>query len=406
MNRYETGKQLPPMRTATVTIWLQGGEYWARYRNNHTLDVSPPAVKLNITQSMLANILAKMRNKLEEIATANIWSLLKDPLDQPPAGLATERFSSFMAAVASEGATLYDHLINKSDFGKYIIKLNDLEHGSSITIETDNASIPWEILYPLPYNIDWTPEVKEKHKIEPEQLWGYRFLIEHIIFPPLNRSFGPPPLQEHRRGNTFVSLNLNPTIDKAFENRPYKPIEAHKDFFKTSLEKRSLGEIRMKGDEIKRVLLSESQATIIYLFCHGKADNPFLDKTGEQLQLDEKDYIEPSFFDDRSGVKFQRGPIVILNSCSSGAYSPLSFSTFYEKLIERRALGVIGTTLPMPATFAAAFGLRLMKSYLEDTPKPTIGKALRKMRQDLLDKSNPLGLFYQLQCYLHVTRPN
>jgi hypothetical protein len=138
------------------------------------------------------------------------------------------------------------------------------------------------------------------------------------------------------------------------------------------------------------------------LYCHGKSDDPYQSSGGEQLELDEDAIIDPSFFY-YGEKKYRRGPIVILNSCSSGAYSALSFSNFHSELIKRRALGVIGTTIPMPATFASAFGQRLVRDYLKG--KLPIGQILRNMRKELLAKNNPLGLFYVLQCPWHVKAP-
>jgi hypothetical protein len=153
---------------------------------------------------------------------------------------------------------------------------------------------------------------------------------------------------------------------------------------------------------IKKLLLSNSRANVIYLYCHGRSDDPFDKGGGEQLELDENTIIEPSFFDYGQN-KYRRGPIVILNSCSSGAYSPISFSNFYSELMKRRALGVIGTTIPMPATFASAFGQRLIRDYLKGDK--AIGEVLLNLRKDLLANNNPLGLFYVLQCPWHVKAP-
>ena len=65
-------------------------------------------------------------------------------------------------------------------------------------------------------------------------------------------------------------------------------------------------------------------------------------------------------------------------------------------------MGIIGTTIKMPATFAAAFGRELIKSYLDGIP---IGKAIYDLRRKLLGLDNPLGLFYSLQCPSHITAP-
>jgi hypothetical protein len=208
---------------------------------------------------------------------------------------------------------------------------------------------------------------------------------------------------EHRKGKNLVSLNLNPTIDEDFKELPYSPIREHRNFYQNELRKNKLGQLRVGGEAIKKNLLSKSRANVIYLYCHGRSDDPYDGGGGEQLELDRDDVIEPDFFNYGEN-KYLRGPIVILNSCSSGAYSPLSFSTFHSQLLKRGALGVIGTTLPMPAAFASAFGQRLIREYI--TGGKTIGEVLLRLRKELLALRNPLGLFYALQCPSHVRAPS
>ena len=65
-------------------------------------------------------------------------------------------------------------------------------------------------------------------------------------------------------------------------------------------------------------------------------------------------------------------------------------------------MGIIGTTIQIPTTFAAAFGRELIKSYLATVP---IGRSIYDLRRNLLDLDNPLGLFYSLQCPGHITAP-
>ena len=65
-------------------------------------------------------------------------------------------------------------------------------------------------------------------------------------------------------------------------------------------------------------------------------------------------------------------------------------------------MGIIGTTIEIPATFAAAFGRKLIEAYLDGIP---IGTVVYKLRRELLDRSNPLGLFYSLQCPFYITAP-
>lgn len=65
-------------------------------------------------------------------------------------------------------------------------------------------------------------------------------------------------------------------------------------------------------------------------------------------------------------------------------------------------MGIIGTSIEMPITFGAAFGCRLLEEYIKGVP---LGVAIYALRRELVDKGNPLGLFYSLQCPIEVTAP-
>jgi hypothetical protein len=392
-----TGKGvMSPLRTANLTIWAEGAELRAQFRNNGTDEKSRPALKLSIKLADLNHYLLQIRNRLGEISTNGVWSEARNPI-MPSKAAAKPLLEEFTEIVASKGAALYKTLTDEPELGQFIKKINELPAGSSISIETDCALFPWEMIYPAAFNIN----LPKKPRVQPEKFWGSRYLIEYFI-APRNGSSGIPPIAEHRNGRSFVSLNVNPTIDDESLDLQYRPVAQHNNFFDKNLRKPLRGELRMDGKSIKKLLLSDTSANLIYLYCHGSSDDPYQLGGGEQLELDKNATIDPTFFY-FGKKKYRRGPIVILNSCSSGAYSALSFSNFHSELIKRRALGVIGTTIPMPATFASAFGQRLVRDYLKG--KLPIGQILRNMRKELLSKNNPLGLFYVLQCPWHVKAP-
>jgi hypothetical protein len=99
-------------------------------------------------------------------------------------------------------------------------------------------------------------------------------------------------------------------------------------------------------------------------------------------------------------VTYPRGPLVFLNSCSSGGFSPLGFSTFLTRFRDKQALGLITTSFTIPAAFAAVFGQRLIERYVAGE---RLGRALLALRRDLLKVGVPLGLFYSLHCPGDIT---
>lgn len=390
-------KDHPPLRTATLNFWSDGDALWASFRNHETCESLGQEKLNNMTLSKLTNELCKLGPLLSPVAGDSIWSIFQDPLAKPPNDKVKSVFDSHLEQVVSAGSSLFSGLSENQHFCTILQTIDNLPPDSRLTIETDIGFLPWEILYPLPYNKDWTNAKKAENRIQHEKLWGYRFSIECILLQR-GESF-KPPFSKHQSGKAFVSLNLNPTIDEELKNSQLKPLDYHRKFYESDLHE-GRGELHTTGEEVKTLLLSrDCQATIIYLYCHGSNDTPFGQQ--EKLELDKNDTINPSFLNDES--KFLRGPIIILNSCSSAAYSALTFATFLSKFRTKGALGLVGTSFTVPATFAAAFGRSLIKSYLAGVP---IGKSLLNIRRDLLDKGgNPMGLFYSLQCHMHITAP-
>ncbi len=335
--------------------------------------------------------------KVLNAAQTAIWAGLSDPLGEPQNKTAKEEFTNAVVRVVTAGATLYQNL-SENGFRAILEKIEaTLKEGDRLTIQTDSAFLPWEILYPFEYNEDWPASKKAKNPLRPQALWGYKFMTNHVLLPSMDEGGWEPPLAAHQDGPAFISLNLNKTIEDAFEKREFKPIDFHRKFYQSNLL--TCGQLLDDPESIKELLLaSDNKATIIYLYCHGRSTTLY-DAAGDQLELDTETFITPSFLDD---TKYQRGPIVVLNSCSSAATSPVSFSSFHKKFRNKRAMGIIGTTIEIPATFAAAFGKKLIEAYLAGIP---IGAAIYKLRQELLDRSNPLGMFYSLQCPFYITAP-
>src|SRR5689334_5164149 len=381
--------------TATLNLLFESKQISCQISGPSIVPWQSPITPINIDLAGLSGRISQLKKVLNSSQTA-IWAGLKDPLGEPTNTTAKDEFRRAVERVISEGAELYGELARKG-FRAILEKINStLKQGDRLTIQTDSAFLPWEILYPFEYSDEWPDEKKAENPLRPHELWGYRFMTNHILFPSLDEGGWEPPLAEHLSGPAFISLNLNKSIEDAFKERAFKPILFHRNFYKESLSSR--GQLLDDPEKIKKLLLDSKEATVIYLYCHGRSTTLF-DGTGDELEIDTGKIISPNFLDD---TKYQRGPIVVLNSCNSAATSPLSFSSFHQKFRIKRAMGIVGTTIEIPATFAAAFGKKLILAYLDGIP---IGTAVHKLRQELLDRNNPLGLFYSLQCPFYVTAP-
>ncbi len=349
----------------------------------------------DLTRTTLAAALNNIRPDLEGVANNQVWTMLQDPFNPPADEGIQKALEKCLRQVVGAGSTLYSALSADQKFAGILNRIEQLPVSSRLSIRTDCAYIPWEILYPERFQADWGDDVPAPRV---EQLWGNRLLIE-CLQSKRGQDY-KTPIKQHRSSPTFISFNLNSTIDEAFGASSYKPVKSHVEFAGQFADQAIKFEVKTTGEEIKKMLLAgDCEATLIYLYCHGQNDNPLQENQSERLEIDRDDFIRPRFLD--NGQTYRRGPIIFLNSCSSGAFSPLSFSTFLTRFREKQSLGLITTSFTVPATFAAAFGQQFLTRYLAGE---RVGQVLRDMRRELLQQKIPLGLFYSLQCPADTTK--
>ena len=121
-------------------------------------------------------------------------------------------------------------------------------------------------------------------------------------------------------------------------------------------------------------------------------------RPSEKIELAKDDMIGEEIIKEKP--PFSKQPVVFLNSCSSGAFSLLSFVNFHRKFKSVGVRGMIVTDFAVPILVGAVIGQKLITNYLGGIP---IGKVLLELTRALLDRNNPVGLFYSLQCPLDYT---
>ena len=364
-------------------------------------DVTTPLV-LNMDRATLANRITQVKNAMPATDT-NVWANLLEPLALQTDAYVKSRFEVCMQNTISEGHGLYIFLAEKG-LESILKKLDAMPEGSTLTVNTDCAFLPWEILYSRPYDVTWPDEVKAANPPpDPTRLWGYRFMINYNLLDQDGTPDWVTLMAAHKSGQPYISLNLNPSITNT--GRKFHPITYHRNFYDQHLAVKNIGNVYDSLSAILGQLYSNEQnATVIYLYCHGHNSVPFAADNSEMLEFapgqpDKR--LKPDALGKAPNV-YARAPIVFLNSCLSAQTSPLSFSSFHAVFRKKQAMGIIGTSIEMPITFGAAFGCRLLEEYLKGVP---LGVAIYALRRELVDNGNPLGLFYSLQCPIEVTAP-
>lgn len=388
---------------ATLTFsTVQGGALFAHLLIKHAdgPDDGTPFMVLDTDRASLANEISQVKNSMPPASTA-IWAGLADPLAAPPSEPVAARFQECMENTIGEGNRLYKFLV-KVGLGPILEQLDQMPEGSKLTINTDCAFLPWEILYSRSYSANLPASVKAKEPLpDPKRMWGYRFLIQYNLLDKNETPNWVELMAAHKNGQPFISLNLNPSIANA--GRPFQPIAYHRDFYTQHLSLNKVGAIYDSASDIEGQLYSEQQdATVLYLYCHGRNSVPFAVNNSEALEFEPNGNLLDPVTLGAYENEYTRAPVIFLNSCTSGQPSPLSFSSFHLAFRRKKAMGIIGTSIEMPITFGAAFGCRLLEEYIKGVP---LGVAIYALRRELVDKGNPLGLFYSLQCPIEVTAP-
>jgi hypothetical protein len=383
-------------REARLAIFADGDKL-SIFFDNLSTDLSFQVTPKIFTRASLADFLGKTKASLDGIPDHLIWTELADSMARPAVDSAgAKAFRQCLEGVATAGWTLYSSIAEDPDMQPILKAIDDLPPGSTLSIRTDCAFLPWEIVNPSEFNMRYSDALKAQHPVQTQNFWGNKFSIECLLAGQKQQYKTPSGI--HEASPASVSMNIYRTIDDDFADRKVLPGQSH-ETFSAELAPTVKTEVRKTGGDIRQIFETANEATLIYLFCHGQNDKALDPKQQEKLEVDKDIFVSP--IDLPRGIKYPRGPIVFLNSCSSGSFSPLAFSTFLSAFRDKQALGLIATSFPIPITFGSAFGQELMRRYFKN--KSPIGKALLKLRQEQLANGNPLGLFYSLQCPADIT---
>jgi len=152
------------------------------------------------------------------------------------------------------------------------------------------------------------------------------------------------------------------------------------------------------ADELKEVKDSLPQLQqLCYFYCHGGSSstglNPWL-TVGKDERLMPSDLYALGLEEEWRFNNVR--PLVFINACHSIEFTPEALSAFLPELTTAGASGIIGTEISIYEPLAVEFGEGLIQAFLNGE---SIGKAVQKLRWQLLLKRNVLGLVYTPYCY-------
>ncbi len=351
----------------------------------------------------LETMLKGVHNELARCyADQDFWAEFDGTI--PPganAQVAADALAETLGIVAAAGSLLNDELRADSEIERALEYIEaNAAPGAVLTVSTDNVFLPWEILYSEHRTLQMLEDGSEAPPVAAEKFWGARFAIETE-----KRGFGSLSTlrKAHLRNRPKVALNLNPTITIAGVPAASQPLKVQRDWAQ-GLAQRGL--LEGVEDSCKLVLAvlqrASTEASFIYVFCHGSSPDVFRG-TNETLVLGDKCTLSPR--DLQKWPAYSGAPIIFLNSCKAGVSSPLTFSSFLAEFRKRGALGTIATSFSVPIAFAARFGEEVVQAYL-GRQGSLAAEMLRLRRLHLLERGDPVPLFYTLQCNLDAPPPS
>jgi len=361
-------------------------------------EASDSATAVKVDAAQLAASLAATLSPLADSYIGSVWKRFTGVLPEGEGlGPVQAALARALECVATAGYTLNSAL--RADVG--LRRLLDyieakVPEGAVLTVTTESVFLPWELLTCQQWSQSRSPgQIKAAPFPDRTLFWGARFAIETVLA-------GAAPVGERKRihlqASPSVSVNLNPKISMQGVPAEEQPLQVQKAWA-ISLGERQLLERKVNEHcvRMREVLQdADTSASLIYLYCHGSSGDA-LDGINEVLQLDDGCVIAPP--DVRGDLLYRAAPIVFLNACQTGSHSPLAYSNFLREFNRRGAIGLIATSHSVPITFGAHFGPQVVNRYLER--RGSLATTLLQMRRlHLIERGNPVPLFYTLQCQL------
>lgn len=335
----------------------------------------------DIGRARLKQLLDEVQGELANCYLDTVWERFDGSAPLPSAAAALQRS---MAMAANAGWRLHAELSRSPGIKAALAYIEtQVADGAVLSVTTDDVFVPWELMYPRPHTANMSEAQARLNPLDPRLFWGVRFAVETV-----QRGEGSLIELNDRQRETApaVSLNVDPAIGAPGAER--HPLQVQQAWAR----RMQLAEPRTQCAAVRRVLQDdEDHPTLIYVYCHGTSGG------NDELRLCEGCALRP--LDVEAGSRYVNAPVVFLNSCRSGAYSPMSFSTFLSLFRQRGALGMIATTGLIPVVFGAHFGAEVVQAYLARQGR-LAGALLDLRRKHVLERGNPVPLLYSVQCQL------
>nr|WP_044200470.1 hypothetical protein [Oscillochloris trichoides] len=375
---------LPTNEDAITLFFARGGETLrlVLLERGQSWDVPLP-----LTDHDLASLTQRAHTTLRDLILHQPGRALSGTLRVAPAVRDVT-----LRRLADLGAGLWTGLFNphgaSSDLHDLRAHLAARSQRSSlqITIVGHRVALPWQLLSVGQPDPD----------IRADSFWGLRHEIAVQPLPGRKRASTVHAAAPAPR-SALLAFNLG--IDQEVKMPVIAPQRAALAALGLSIH-----EVTTEA-RLRDALISGSDAALLYLYGHMRSplrrpsgptvdmDQMVIELTtpAQAISLEELRRVAPVEREPR----LRAGPLVLINACSSGEQTPLSFGGLVPYLLDLGAQAVIGTAVETPIHFAAAFGPDVIGRVF-GAGQP-VGAALLAARiSALAQHDNPLGLLYEL----------
>jgi CHAT domain len=311
-----------------------------------------------------------------------------------------ELLNTWLPSLANVGRELYRQLLpaNQAEGSEKLQAALIPNTVIQVNPVLGKVTIPWALLYErkirqskqnrvcdrfTQHDLDCTgcPHKSDQQVVCPHAFWGYRYSIEQLPCWTSNKHNYPVALVRQIQNERQLQLSFN--VYRNFELWQEHLIKLQATGSVNILPAEEMFELESIWSEHGQIL------DLVYFYCHGGIE-----------EMPKKPYLEIS--DDRIYSNFLEcyestwlhHPLVFLNGCATGDYSPESYVSLIDDFLNAGASGVVGTECPVSETFAEYYATDVFQRLFAGE---AMGQAMLAVRRNLLQQYyNPLGLVYSL----------
>ncbi|WP_211178478.1 MULTISPECIES: CHAT domain-containing protein [Brasilonema] len=344
----------------------------------------------------LGSAIAGIRQQLHSTLVDGYWGQVQGSIEQ---------LNTWLPKLADVGRELYRQLLPQNqdslltdDQGETLQAALQPNTVIQVNPVLGKVTIPWALLYErkiktskqnrvcdrfTEHDLDCTncPNKSDPKFICPHAFWGYRYSIEQLPCWASSKHNSPVALVRQIKNNQQLQLSFNVYRDFQLWQEHLPKLEAAGSINILSAEE--MLKLESIWEEHGNVL------DLIYFYCHGGLEEmpkrPYLELSDERIYSNFLECYESTW---------QHHPLVFLNGCATGDYSPESYVSLIDDFLNAGASGVVGTECPVSEPFAEYYATEVFKRLFAGE---TMGQAMLAVRRKLLQQQhNPLGLVYSL----------